>query len=125
MNVRIISPTVHGIIDYSAAIALIFLPFILGLGSSSPLALWLSVITGAAVVLVSISTIYRYGFLNVIPFDAHLMIDLMAATTFTLAPFAFNFSGIDLYYYIANGIVVFLVVALSNNCERHPPTAEA
>jgi hypothetical protein len=118
MKLRVISPTVHGIIDYSAALALIASPFLLGLGASSPLAIWLSVITGIAVILVSVNTTYKYSIFNNIPFDGHLAIDLLAATTFALAPFVLNFQGIDLYYYLANAAVVYLVVALSDSCKQ-------
>ena len=116
MTLRFISPTLHGIIDYSAAVALIVSPFLLGLGENAPMAKWLSVLTGIAVIVVSTNTIYKYGLFKTIPFNGHLAIDLGAATTFAVAPFLFNFEGIDLYYYIANAVVVFLVVALSDNC---------
>lgn len=116
MKLRLISPTVHGIIDYSAALALIGSPVLLGLGESTPIAFWLSVLTGIAVIVVSLNTTYKYGLFHAIPFDGHLAIDLAAATTFAIAPFVFGFQGIDLYYYIANAVVVFLVVSLSNNC---------
>ena len=69
MKLRIISPTTHGIIDYSAAIGLITAPLLLGLGSSSVLAFWISVATGIAVVIASSMTSYRYGLFQVIPFD--------------------------------------------------------
>ncbi|GHE66467.1 MULTISPECIES: hypothetical protein [Roseivirga] len=117
MKFRFISPTVHGIIDYSAAVALISSPFLLGLGESSPMAKWLSVVTGVAVIIVSLNTTYKFSILHTIPYNGHLLIDLMAATTFAAAPFLFHFTGIDMYYYIANAVVVFLVVALSDNCE--------
>lgn len=117
MKLRFISPTVHGIIDYTAAIALIASPFLLNLGSSAPIAFWLSVITGIAVIVVNTNTIYKYGIFNTIPFDGHLAIDLLAATSFAIAPFIFQFQGLDFYYYIANAVVVYLVVALSNNCK--------
>ena len=115
MKLRFISPTLHGVIDYSAAVALILGPFLLGLGESSELAKWLSVATGVAVILVSSNTIYKYGLFSTIPFDLHLAIDLLAATTFAIAPFLLGFEGIDSIYYIANSAIVFLVVALSDN----------
>lgn len=118
MKLRFISLTVHGLIDYSAALALISGPLLLGLGESAPLAFWLSVITGVAVIFVSVNTTYRYGLFHTIPFDGHLAIDLAAATTFAIAPFSFGFKGMDLYYYIANAVVVFVVVALSDNCKQ-------
>lgn len=125
MKLRFISPTLHGVIDYTAAVALISSPFLLQLGESNPMAKWLSIITGVAVIVVSLNTIYRFGVFATIPFEGHLAIDLLAATTFVIAPFAFGFSGIDFYYYIANAAVVYLAVALSSNCEPavSPPEA--
>lgn len=117
MRLRVITPTIHGVIDYSAAVALIVAPFALGLGSSSYMALWLSVIMGGAVVVASGLTNYRYGLIRTIPFDGHLAIDLLAATTFMLAPLVFGFEGLDAYYYLANAAIVYLVVGLSDHNE--------
>lgn len=114
MKLRFISPTLHGILDYSAAAALIISPILLGLGASSPLAFWISIITGIAVVLVSLNTIYKYGIFNTIPFEGHLAIDLSVATTFMIIPFALGFRGIDAYYYWGNAATVYLAVSLSD-----------
>ena len=113
MKLRFISPDLHGVVDYSAALGLISLPFLLQLGDSHPAALWLSVVMGTAVVLVSLLTDYRLSLVNSIPFDGHLAIDLVAATTFMIAPFLFQMEGLDAYYYWANAAVVYLVVALT------------
>lgn len=115
MKLRMISPTAHGVIDYLAAIGLISAPFILGLGASSPMALWISVATGLAVIVASALTNYRYGVFRTIPFDGHLAIDLTVATAFMAIPFMLSFSGIDAYYYLFNAAVVCLVVALSES----------
>ena len=115
MTLRFISPTMHGVVDYSAAVGLISMPFLLGLGSSTPMALWLSVITGIAVVVASSMTNYKLGLFRVIPFQGHLAIDLSVATFFMIAPFIFQMSGFDAYYYWANATVVFLVVGLSES----------
>lgn len=115
MKLRFITPDVHGIIDYAAGAGLMALPFILGLGESSNLALWLSVVTGAAVWAVSALTDYKLAFLRTIPFDGHLAIDLAAATLFMAAPFLLQFEGLDAYYYWVNAAVVYLVVALTAN----------
>lgn len=113
MKLRFISPKNHGLIDYAAAIALIASPFLLNLGTSNPLAQWISVITGAVVILVSISTRYYYGALKVIPFGGHLALDLLVATLFMLIPYIFAFEGLDAAYYYANAVVVYLVVAFT------------
>lgn len=113
MKLRVITPNMHGVADYSAAASLLIMPSILGLGDSSILAYWFSVITGVAVITVSLATDYKLSLFKAIPFDGHLAIDLTLAATFMALPFIFNFSGIDFYYYLANATVVFLVVALS------------
>ena len=113
MKLRFISPDLHGVIDYGAGAGLMLLPFVLGLGESSDLALWLSVATGAAVWVVSVFTDYKLALSRTIPFDGHLAIDLGAASLFMTAPFLFHFEGLDAHYYWINAAVVFLVVALT------------
>ena len=115
MRLRIISPTLHGVIDYSAAIGLIAAPALLGLGGSSSLAVWISVATGIAVIVASSLTDYRYGLFRTIPFAGHLSIDLMVATAFMAIPFLLDFTGLDAYYYWINAAVVYLVVSLSES----------
>ena len=115
MKLRFISPTLHGFADYSAGISLIVMPQILQLGTSSPVAYWLSVITGLAVLLVSSLTNYKLGLVRKIPFQGHLAIDLIVALAFVVSTLIFGFSGIDSFYYIFNAVVVFTVVALSEN----------
>lgn len=115
MKLRIINPTLHGVIDYSAAVGLISAPAILGLGSSSALAIWISVATGVAVIVASSMTDYKFGLFRTIPFAGHLTIDLTVATAFMAIPFVFSFSGLDAYYYWINAAVVYLVVSLSES----------
>ena len=119
MKLRFISKTNHGIIDYSAAVALIVLPFILGIGKGNSLALWISVITGVAVVVASISTNYKYGLLRFVPFDLHLTIDTLVASAFVFIPTLLNFSGLDAIYYWLNGVIVFWVVIVTENKEAN------
>jgi len=118
MSIRFLTPARHGVVDYLAAAGLLTLPFILGLGTSSPLAKWLAVATGVAVVVVSLLTDYRYGAVRVLPFKGHLAIDTAVAVVFLLAPTLFQFSGLDAWYYWANAIVVFIVVGLSQPTSR-------
>lgn len=115
MNLRFITPTLHGVADYTAGLGLIVAPFLLALGESSAIALWFSVCTGIAVIGASLLTDYKLGAIRVIPFEGHLAIDLLVALTFMILPFAFGFAGIDAVYYWFNATVVFMVVALSSN----------
>ncbi|WP_228236545.1 hypothetical protein [Allomuricauda sp. M10] len=115
MKLRFITPTLHGVADYTAGLSLLVAPFLLGLGESSATAIWFSVATGLTVFAASLLTDYKLSIFKVIPFDGHLAIDLLVAVTFMIAPFAFGFEGIDAIYYWFNATVVFLVVALSAN----------
>ena len=115
MKLRFLSPDIHGIVDYVAAIVLIIAPFLLRLGNSNPLAFWLSIATGIVVVMVSLTTRYRFGVFKMIPFDGHLALDLLVATVFMLVPFLFELDGLDEAYYYINAVVVYLVVAVTKN----------
>lgn len=120
MKLRFLSSANHGIVDYLAAVALMVSPFILQLGSSNPLAPWISVVTGVLVIAVSLATDYRYGAFKWIPFGGHLTLDLLVATLFMLVPFLFNLDGLDAAYYYMNAVVVYLVVAVTAS-ERVAP----
>ncbi|RDY59724.1 SPW repeat domain-containing protein [Flagellimonas nanhaiensis] len=113
MKLRFITPTLHGVADYSAGLGLVVAPFLLNLGESSSMAIWFSFFTGLAVFAASLLTDYKLSAYRLIPFQGHLAIDLVVAVTFMVAPFVFGFSGIDAIYYWFNATVVFLVVSLS------------
>ena len=117
MNIRFLTPTMHGVVDYLAAAGLLIMPFILGLGASSPLAKWLAVVTGVAVIVTSLLTDYKYGALRVLPFKGHLAVDILVAVGFAAAPTLLGFTGLDAWYYWVNSAAVFLVVALSQPAE--------
>src|SRR5215468_10540691 len=127
MTIRFLTPTLHGIADYLAAASLLTMPFILGLGSSAPLAKWLAVCSGIALVVYSLMTDYRYGIFRILPFRKHLIVDTLVAVVFALAPSVFGFHGLDAWYYWANSAAVFLVVGLSptRNTDNVPTMAHA
>jgi len=117
---RFITKTVHACLDYPVAAALIILPFVIGLGQSNPLALWLSVGTGVAALILTLLTDHHLGVFRVLPYGVHLAVDGLVGAVFLMAPFAFDFKGIDAVYYWANGLAVVLVVSL----HRSEPLAE-
>lgn len=92
--------------------ALIALPFVLGLGNSNPLALQLSVGTGIAAFILTLLTDHQLGAYRIIPYKGHLAIDALVGIVFVIAPFAFSFEGVDAYYYWINGGAVLTVVSL-------------
>jgi len=103
---------IHAFLDYPVAIALIALPFALGLGTSNSLAMTLSLGTGVAAFILTVLTDHHLGVFKVVSYKLHLRVDFMVAIVLILAPFIFSFEGIDAYYYWINGIAVLTVVSL-------------
>ena len=114
MNLRFITRQIHAYIDYPVAISLMAMPFLLNLGSSHPLAKWLSVATGVAALILTLLTDHETGVIKVLPYWFHVAVDRMVGVTFVAAPFALGFSGLDAGYYWANGAAVLAVTFLLN-----------
>lgn len=109
-RIRILSPAVHGVLDYGAAAALVVLPFALALDG---LARWLSVAGGAGLVAYSLLTDYTLAIAPLLSFRTHLALDLAAAALFLASPMLFGFEGLVAGYYYVMGAGVLVVVALS------------
>jgi len=109
---RFVTKQIHAYLDYPVAVALIALPFILGLGTTNSLALYLSVVTGVAAFVLTLLTDHQLGLYKIIPYKGHLIVDALVGTVFMFAPFLFSFEGIDAYYYWINGGAVLTVVSL-------------
>jgi hypothetical protein len=120
MDPRFVTKTMHAFLDYPVAVSLMVVPFLLRLGSSNPMALWLAVGTGVAAFILTLGTDHKLGVFHVIPYSVHLAVDLVVGVVFLLAPIAFGFTGLDAWYYWANGAAVLFVVSLNK-----PETASA
>lgn len=112
MDPRFVTRSMHAFLDYPVGLSLVVLPFVLQLGSSNPLALWLAVGTGAAALILTFFTDHILGVVRVLPYSFHLAVDLAVGVVFLLAPSVLGFSGIDAWYYWLNGAAVLLVVGL-------------
>ncbi len=113
MDIRFITRKIHAFLDYPVAFLLLSLPFLLGLGDSNPLAFWVSVVTGAAALVLTILTDHETGIIRVLPFSFHVAVDFMVGLTFVAVPFILGFSGLDAWYYWLNGGAVLTVITLS------------
>jgi hypothetical protein len=113
MDIRFVTRKIHAFLDYPVALALIGLPFLLGLGASNPLALWLSVAIGVAAFVLTVLTDHETGIIRVVPYPLHVAVDFMVGLVFVAAPFLFGFSGLDAWFYWLNGAAVLTVIAHS------------
>ncbi len=109
---RFVTKTIHAYLDYPVALGLIAAPFLLGLGASNPLALWLSVATGVAALILTLLTDHHLGVLRVLPYKLHLTVDGIVGVVFLIAPTALGLSGLDAVYYWVLGATVAVVVGL-------------
>ncbi len=112
---KFVTKKIHAFLDYPVAVALIALPFLLGLGDSNPVALQLSVATGIAAFILTLLTDHQLGVYRIISYKIHLIVDFLVAVVFIIAPFIFSFEGIDAYYYWINGAAVLTVVSLQKS----------
>ena len=115
MPFRFVTKSIHAyLIDYPVAVVLLVAPFLLKLGESSPVALWLSVVTGVAALLLPILTDHPTGLIRVIPYSVHLWVDRLVGIVFLVAPFVLGFSGLDAWYYWVLAVAVLLTTSVFN-----------
>ncbi len=112
MKPRFVTQTMHAFLDYPIALTLMAAPFALKLGSSHPLAVWLSVGTGVAAFMLTLFTDHKLGVFRVLPYSVHLAVDALVGVVFLIAPIVLGFTGLDAWYYWANGAAVLFVVGL-------------
>jgi hypothetical protein len=114
MNIRFVTKTVHAFLDYPVALGLMTTPFLLGFGHGNPLALWVSVATGVAALIMTLFTDHKTGVVRVLPYALHVAIDRIVGITFVAVPFVLGLHGLDAWYYWANGAAVLLVTFVLN-----------
>src|SRR5437899_12084977 len=109
MSFRFITKSIHAyLIDYPIASVLIAAPFVLKLGQSGPVALWLSVVVGVAALLLAALTDHPTGLVRIIPYWLHLCVDRAVGVVFVIAPFAFRFFGLDAWCFLVLDAAVLL-----------------
>lgn len=115
MPFRFITKSIHAyLIDYPVAIVLMVAPFLLKLGQSGPVALWLSVVSGVAALLLAALTDHPMGLVRVIPYWLHLWVDRALGVVFIIVSFAFHFTGLDAWYYWVLAAAVLLTTSVFN-----------
>ncbi len=125
MSIRFIDEDVHAWLDYPVAASLIVMPFLLGLGATNPLVVWLSVATGLAALVLTLFTRHKLGVIRVLPYSFHLAVDRLVGVTFAAAPVALGFTGIDALYYWVNAAAVLAVTFVLNAPSPQTPRTAA
>lgn len=88
---NIISTRAHGVLDYIVGVALILAPRIFGFADGGA-AQRVPEILGIATIVYSLLTRYELGLIKVLPFRAHLTIDLVSGIFLALSPWLLGFA---------------------------------
>lgn len=108
---RLISPSLHGVLDYAGAALLVGAPIALDFEATMPAATVLSVAGGLTLLLYSLVTDYSAGARGLVPWRVHLALDTAAALVLLSAPFLLGFAGIARMFYLTFAVGVLVVVA--------------
>ena len=91
MSRGIISPVVHGVLDYPLAAVLIAGPFVLDFDSGA--AKWIALAFGAGAAILAVATAWSTGIIKVIPPLHHAYGDITVTAALIVLPFLVGFSG--------------------------------
>jgi hypothetical protein len=86
-----ISPGLHGIMDYIMGVVVTASPWLFGFVPVGGAALFIPVVFGALLCIMSIFTANPKGLFPVIPFQVHLVIDMFVGFLLFVSPFLYGF----------------------------------
>ena len=110
---KILSPRVHGYLDYAFAALLIAAPSVLGFhGTPAALCYILAVLRLGT----SVMTSYPLGMVRLIPFSAHAVVDVGAAIGLVISPYFFRFAdrAVPRSFFVLVGVVGAAFAALTD-----------
>lgn len=110
---KVISPRIHGYLDFLTVFIFLLAPTLLGLGQlSAILAYSLAVVH----LLVTLTSDFPFGVVKLIPFTVHGWIERMVGPLLIAIPFILNFSTEEAArnFYIAMGIIIIVVGILTD-----------
>ena len=112
-----VSARLHGVLDYATVAAFLNAPMVFGFhGTPAAIVYWLAGIH----LLMTGCTDFPLGVFQWIPFRIHGVIELLAGIFLLVAPWVFGFAQDPAArnFFLAIGIVVLVVVALTDYSQR-------
>jgi hypothetical protein len=114
-NLKIISPSLHGILDYSVDITLIIVPIIFNFIGISNTVFWIPVAIGISNFIYSLFTDYSKSLVQLIPMRLHLMFDLLAGAILFALAVIIPMDGFVQLFYIIMGAGIFLATTFTSS----------
>jgi hypothetical protein len=81
----------HGYLDYIVGVLLIASPWIFDFYRSGPES-WVPIILGASAIVYSLITDYELGAARILPYRAHLALDIISGIVLAASPWLFGFA---------------------------------
>jgi hypothetical protein len=103
----------HGILDYVAALILILSPKLFGF-ERGEIDARIPVILGVAALVYSLITNYELGLFKLLPFRAHLMLDVLSGVVLAASPWLFQFADRIWWPHLLLGLLQIGVVMMTN-----------
>ncbi|RYD85217.1 MAG: hypothetical protein EOP84_03200 [Verrucomicrobiaceae bacterium] len=101
---RLLPRPLHGIFDYLVGLLFIMSPWLFGYKNSQPVAADMAMIFGGAMVIYTALTNFEAGIVRLIPFPAHLILDVVVGVALTASPIIFGIRGIAAVVFVAVGL---------------------
>lgn len=111
--IKVLNPTIHGVLDYALAIAFVVAPGLVGFSDN---AASLSTLIGIVYLGASLLTRYPLGAIKMIPFPVHGAIEAVMAVSWIAMPWLLGFAGDTAArnFFVAAGIGLLAVAALTD-----------
>jgi predicted membrane metal-binding protein len=88
---QFISTKMHGVADYLAGIVITASPWLFGFRDVGGAALFIPVVFGTLLTLMTIFTRHEMGLIKVVPMQVHLTLDMLTGFLLIVAPFLYGF----------------------------------
>jgi len=118
-NIKIISPSSHGILDYIVDVTLISVPFVLNFKEVSNTVLGVPVGIGILNFIYSIFTVYSRSLVKLIPMNWHLLFDFLLGLLLFALAFILPIEGFVKLFYITMGLGIVLATSLTSPNESN------
>ncbi len=112
-TLKVLSPAVHGVLDYAVVAGFAAAPALLGFSQVPTTLAW---ILASVHLVVTLATAFPLGVVKLIPFPVHGVLETVVALGLIVLPWIAGFSTelAARNFYIGAGLVVLVVVALTN-----------
>ena len=102
---RFISTRTHAYVDYVLGILLIIAPWLFGFNDAGGWAVWVPIILGLGLLVVSLMTRYELSIAKVIPMSTHLGLDIGLGVVLIISPWVFGFADVIWWPHVLVGIL--------------------